>query len=349
MKKYLLSAIFLICALQLSAQKTGSEPYATHKFPDAKFNNVTVETSGGNITVAGTNAAGAIVEVYIEQNNRRGKATLSKEEIKQKLESDYDMNISFANNKLTATAKHKKVTDRDWWQDALSISFKLFVPQNVATELRTSGGNITISGLNGEQDFRTSGGNLVLNNISGKIIGKTSGGNVKAKNVKEDIDLSTSGGNIEAENCSGKIKLGTSGGDLELTYLKGDIHATTSGGNVTGDHISGDLFTRTSGGSIMLKELMCGLDASTSGGNIDASITEVTKNITISNSSGTIYLQLPKNKGMDLKIFGGNIKTDALTNFKGVQEKERIDGSINGGGISVRVSANSGNIHLAWK
>jgi len=349
MKKYILPAVFLICAIQLSAQKNGLEPYATNKYPDAKVTHVTVETSGGNITVTGTNSPGAIVEVYIEQGNGRGKAILSKEEIRQKLESDYDMNISYANNKLTATAKHKKVAGKDWWQDAFSISFKLLVPQNAATELRTSGGNISIASLTGEQDFRTSGGNLVLNNISGKIIGKTSGGNVKAKNVKEDIDLSTSGGNIEAENCSGKIKLGTSGGDLELTELKGDINATTSGGNVTGDHISGDLFTRTSGGSIMLKELSCGLDASTSGGNIDASIAEVTKNITISNSSGTIYLQLPKNKGMDLKIFGGNIKTDALTNFKGVQEKERIDGSINGGGIVVRVSANSGNIHLAWK
>jgi len=75
------------------------------------------------------------------------------------------MDISYANNKLTVIAKHKKTSDRDWWQDALNISFKLFVPENVATKLRTSGGNIGLTNINGDQDFTTSGGNLTLEKI----------------------------------------------------------------------------------------------------------------------------------------------------------------------------------------
>ncbi|MCW3087427.1 MAG: hypothetical protein JWQ78_813, partial [Sediminibacterium sp.] len=249
----------------------------------------------------------------------------------------------------TAIAKHKKTNERDWWQDALNISFRIYVPETVATDLRTSGGNIALTNIKGEQNFRTSGGNLVLEKLSGKIMGRTSGGNVNITRSKDDIDLSTSGGNMTAENCSGRIRIGTSGGNVEMSELTGDVHASTSGGNVHGDHISGDLYAHTSGGSVTLKALSGGLDASTSGGNIDASLTDVTKNINISNSSGTVYLQLPRNKGMDLRLSAGNIRTEPLPNFKGSQDKERIEGSVNGGGASVRVNANSGSIHLTWK
>ncbi|MCW3088419.1 MAG: hypothetical protein JWQ78_1805, partial [Sediminibacterium sp.] len=140
MKKYLLSGILLSFGLQLAAQKLPAEPYTTHKFPGL-VGNVTVETNGGNITVIGTASAGATVEVYITPNGGRGKTILTREEIKQKLESDYDMNVSYANNKITAIAKHKKTNERDWWQDALNISFRIYVPETVATDLRTSGGN----------------------------------------------------------------------------------------------------------------------------------------------------------------------------------------------------------------
>jgi hypothetical protein len=350
MKKYMLAAMLLAGTLGVTAQtKSDKEPYATNRFADAKVSNLIVETTGGNITVSGTHSPGAIVEVYINQNNRRGKALLSKEETKQKLDEEYDMNISYANNKITAIAKRKQ-NDKDWnRENSLSVSFKVSVPENTATELRTSGGNITLSTLTGIQHFSTSGGNLKLDNLGGQITGKTSGGNITIKNLKDEIDLSTSGGNIDAENTSGKIKLRTSGGNLTLSGLNGDIAASTSGGNIHGDHISGDLNTHTSGGSIKLMDISAGLDATTSGGNIDVSLTDITKNINLSNSSGTIYLQLPKNKGMDLRLSANNIRTEPLPNFKGTQEKERIDGTVNGGGVSVRVNAGSGNIHLTLK
>jgi len=52
---------------------------------------------------------------------------------------------------------------------------------------------------------------------------------------------------------------------------------------------------------------------------------------------------------MDLRLTASSIRADAISNFKGSQDKERIDGAFNGGGASVRVNANSGNLHLTWK
>ncbi|MBV9987289.1 MAG: hypothetical protein JO301_06395 [Chitinophagaceae bacterium] len=336
-------AFMLLLAFQAQAQKD-KEPYSTERFAGSKITSVHSETSGGHITVIGEAAANPRVEMFVSGNGR--KEELSRDEIKQRL-ADYDVSVSVSGGKLTATAKSKRRESRDWdWQNALNISFRIYVPTAVSTDLSTSGGSIKLSALNGTHEFQTSGGNLVIDNLGGKMDGKTSGGNITIKNSKDDIELSTSGGNVDAENCSGRITLGTSGGGLHLTQLQGTIHATTSGGSIHGDHISGDLTTHTSGGSITLKDLTGGVDASTSGGSMDVVITDVSKGIRLSNSGGNIYLQLPKNKGMDLRLTADNIRSETLSNFRGTQDKERIDGALNGGGSQVRVNASSGSIRL---
>ncbi|MES2328940.1 MAG: DUF4097 family beta strand repeat-containing protein [Bacteroidota bacterium] len=348
MKQYLITLLLFTAALPMFAQDKNKDdelykdPYSVKRFTE-KITQVLSETTGGNISIVGEATSEPRVEMYVHKQNWR--TALSKDEIKQKLEADYDVNISVSGGKITATAKSKRKT-RDW-RDALNISFRIFVPYNTATTLETSGGNISLTSLNGTQDFTTSGGNLTVNKLSGNVKGRTSGGNIYLKDSKDNLDLSTSGGSIYASDCNGKINITTSGGNLELTGLKGDIRAHTSGGNVNGDHISGDLNAATSGGSIRLKEMSGSVDASTSGGNIDLSVSSLTKKISLNNSAGAIYLALPKNANMDLRLSADNIKTNTLNNFKGRQDKERIEGTLNSGGIPVRASSSSGTIHLS--
>jgi DUF4097 and DUF4098 domain-containing protein YvlB len=270
------------------------------------------------------------------------KDDLSKEEIQKRLDEKYDLNIAVSNNKLTATAKTKeKIKD---WKKALSISFRIYVPQNVSTELTTSGGSIHLTNLSGNQDFTTSGGSLHIDGLSGKVNGRTSGGSIHLENSKDDIELTTSGGSIHAKNNSGNLNLSTSGGSLELKDLKGTIKATTSGGSVLGKDTA-----TTSGGNIQLSGLSCSLETATSGGNIDVSFKELGKYVKISNSAGNIALQLPKGKGFDLKLEASRIKTDRLENFSGKMEEDEVNGKLNGGGVPVTVRAGSGSISLALK
>lgn len=76
---------------------------------------------------------------------------MTKEEIQKRLDEDYDLTIAESDNKLVATAKSKQ-ENRKWdWKKHLNISFKAFVPQNVSTDLTTSGGNITLSNIAGNR------------------------------------------------------------------------------------------------------------------------------------------------------------------------------------------------------
>ena len=335
----------IVVAISFSVVAQNKEPYMTKSLSSESVKSTEVQTSGGSITVTGVNSAAETkVEVYIHGNN--GKNEISKEEIAKRLE-DYDLTVSVSNSKLSAIARPKQ-RNMDW-KKGLSISFKVYVLKNVSTDLSTSGGSINLTNLTGEQKFSTSGGSLNIDNVGGNIDGRTSGGSIHLANSRDDIDLSTSGGSIEARNCDGKLRLSTSGGSLNLKDLKGDIRATTSGGSVNGRNISGELVTHTSGGSIHLYDLACSLEASNSGGGIDIEIKELGKYVKVSNSGGHIDLQLPKDKGVDLDLSGGKIKTDQLGNFNGKIEDDQLEGKLNGGGVSVKVRSSGGRISLAFK
>jgi DUF4097 and DUF4098 domain-containing protein YvlB len=342
MKKFFFIFLAGLPLCSLNAQSS-RKPFMEKSLAGQSVQQITVGTAGGNISIAGGHDADARVEVYVWGNN--GNDDLSKDEIQKKLDEQYDLIISVTDHKLTATAKVKDHFSN--WRHGLSVSFKVFVPSDVSSVLRTSGGNIDMKNLSGQtQDFKTSGGNLDLEALSGKITGRTSGGNISLEDSKDNIDLSTSGGNIEASNCHGNIHLSTSGGNLELKLLHGTIHATTSGGNVEGEAIDGELVTHTSGGNVTLRDLTCSLETSTSGGQMEVNMKELGKYLTIDNSSGDVEVELPGGKGIDLQVHGGKVHTSGLSNFKGETNEKHIEGSLNGGGIPVKVDGGSGRVSL---
>src|SRR5215213_9829930 len=169
MKKYfgLLSITFLTCFTQLTAQ-THETPFLTKNF-DASIKNVKVETSGGGISVEGV-TSGQRIEMYVVPSDRHNEMT--KDEIQAKLEKDYSIEIITNNQQVSAIARQKnKITN---WRNELSISFKIFTPKNISTDLNTSGGSISLSNVSCNLDFKTSGGSLRLDHVGGKIKGRTS-------------------------------------------------------------------------------------------------------------------------------------------------------------------------------
>lgn len=345
MKKTINLILALFLSIAVYAQfDADSQPYLTKTLSTESIQEVYARTSGGGITISGVTASETRIEVYVKANNNRDD--ISKDEIKKRLDEDYDLNVSVESGKLTAIAKprHENMN----WKRNLSISFKIYVTKNVNTDMKTSGGGITLTNLSGTHNFSTSGGGLRIDKLSGKIHGRTSGGGITLSDSKDEIDLSTSGGGIDVENCSGNIILATSGGSISLDRLKGTIEARTSGGTVRGNGISGELETHTSGGSVSLRDLSGSVEASTSGGNMDIEIQELGKFVNVSNSGGNIHVKMPGDKGANLRLRAERIRIDELTNFNGEQDEHKVTGKINGGGIPVDIQT-SGTITLALR
>lgn len=344
MKKILLLVTALTSIIYTNAQDD-KVPYMTKSLSGDNVKDAKVETSGGSIQVTGVAAGEARIEVYVRSSNNQYSYT--KEEIKQKLEEDYTLDIGVSGGRLSAIARTKK-NNMDW-KRGLSISFKIYIPASSNTDLSTSGGSIRLENLNGDHDFRTSGGSLNIDRLTGKIKGRTSGGSIKIAHSKDNINLHTSGGSINAEDCIGTLELKTSGGSLNLRDLLGSVEAHTSGGSIHGNDIKADLVAHTSGGSVNLKDISGSLDASTSGGGVHVELTELGKFVKLSNSGGNIDVTLPANKGMDLKLSGSRINTGSLKNFSGKMEEDEVNGTLNGGGVPVTVRASSGRVTLTLK
>ena len=345
MKKIVLIFIGGLGCLALRAQVGEHQPFLQKSFARGAVHEVQAETSGGNISVYGSTSGDARVEVYVQGDN--GRWNLSKEEIQKRVDDQYDLTVELQGSRLVAVAKSKR--NFNWNNHGLSISFRIYTPVEVSSHVRTSGGNLDLKDLTGNEDFRTSGGNIDADHLTGTILGRTSGGNVSISDSHNDIDLSTSGGNMDATNCEGKIQLETSGGNVGLRSMKGAIHASTSGGQVSGGQITGELQAHTSGGNIDLTDVSASLAASTSGGNIHVNFLSTAKYIDLSNSSGDITVQLPGNQGMDLRISGDRVHVTAMNNFSGDQDEHHIRGTLNGGGIPVKVDGNSGTVHVSFK
>jgi DUF4097 and DUF4098 domain-containing protein YvlB len=339
--------ILILSVTFLSNLLLGQEAFLIKNFKGDAVKEVESTTSGGDISIQSVAGDQQRVEVFIWPSNRSKDKMVSKEEIQKRLDELYDLRVEVAGNKLTAIAKPKHQNMN--WKNGLSISFKIFVMKDVDAELTTSGGNIDVRAMAGEQKITTSGGNLTVDNVKGKLKGVTSGGNIAVKDSDNDIDLTTSGGNIDANNCTGKIRLSTSGGNVILMNLGGDITATTSGGDVKANDIKGDLDTHTSGGNVNLVDLACNLSAGTSGGDVKVSIKEPGKFIKLSNSGGNIVLELPAGKGYDFDLSGDKIKTNGLVNFSGKVEEDRLEGTLNGGGTKVTAHAGGSKITLMFK
>lgn len=344
MKKLSYLLILNLFCLSLAFAQDKETPYFVKTYQSSDVDMVNVRTSGGGISVTGQAGGESRVEVYIRPNNWNGKE-LSKAEIEDRLEN-YELSVKKEGNTIFCVAKPKKENWTDW-KKSLSISFKIYTPEKVSTNLRTSGGGISIKNITGNQDFVTSGGGLKVRNVGGNIKGRTSGGGIDVSGCRDIIDLVTSGGGIDAEDCKGDIRLSTSGGGLDLKDLDGKIKATTSGGGIRAENIKGDLVTSTSGGSIRLSDMYASVKATTSGGGIEADIRQLGNHLVLSTSAGNINVRMPFNKGMDLDLDGTRVRIPTLKNFDGVADKDRVKGRINGGGVMVSMDASSGGITIS--
>jgi hypothetical protein len=294
-----------------------------------------ISTCGGNIETSGIKTDSVIVEFIVSKNGKMLDITLDE------LNKLADIEIVYTSQKLQIDVK--RTHERN-----LSIGFRIQTPNKTSTNLTTSGGNISVNNLLGEQSLSTSGGNIDLYELTGNIQASTSGGNVSLNKIKGNCNASTSGGNISMNKIDGKLNVSTSGGNINAADTKPELNASTSGGNINISHAVGTTDVNTSGGSIDLREIEGRMRAITSGGNISANINKLTNKLVLETSGGSIDATIPAGLGMDLDISADNIHTK-LVNFTGTSKKERIEGQMNGGGILVQLSASGGNVSLDYK
>ncbi|MBN2000379.1 DUF4097 family beta strand repeat protein [candidate division KSB1 bacterium] len=138
--------------------------------------------------------------------------------------------------------------------------------------LQCSGGDVECQDLSGNMNINTSGGDLTFDKISGKLSANTSGGDIDLEEIYAQASVSTSGGDISLTRATNNISLKTSGGDISVERCEGRLDAVTTGGDIDITDCSGETIgVRTSGGDISFERLNGRINANTTGGDISGS------------------------------------------------------------------------------
>lgn len=281
-------------------------------FIGPELKKIILTTSGGDIKIESWQKNEVEVSLFLTDKSSRKQA---------EFEEKYTRSYKMENGVVTVEVKQK--TKSKWnifggW-NSVGHEFKVFVPAAFAIKSTTSGGDVSIYGINGIVNATTSGGDFDLQDISGIVEISTSGGDIKLDEVSGTIKASTSGGDIMTKRTGGKLSLSTSGGDIDVDADGAEVDASTSGGDV----------------KVNVNTKCEGLDVSTSGGDISIKIPKTTA------------------AELDLRTSGGGVRlSDNLEqNFKssGKVKKDKIQGSLNGGGVDIKANTSGGSIRVDGK
>jgi DUF4097 and DUF4098 domain-containing protein YvlB len=94
------------------------------------------------------------------------------------------------------------------------VSWKLTVPAEMALDLSSQSGDITVDGTRGE---------LNISSVEGKISVRGGAGFVTLQSVEGDLDLSDAGGRISVTTVDGSVTVRGVRGDLKASAVDGEI------------------------------------------------------------------------------------------------------------------------------
>lgn len=305
----LLFALLVTATWSFAANGKNDQPYLVKEFSLDRPGNLLVETSGGSIKVYAHQSNKVRVEMYLRKNGKELEP--GDAEAREMLEN-YSIDISKVSDQVSAKAEKNSGNWFNSGNQNSSISFTVYVPYKMTADLKTSGGSISMEGVYGNHTVKTSGGSLHFFDIQGNMNASTSGGSIHVEKYAGVLDAHTSGGSINLQDSEGDLKLHTSGGGIKIYNVKGSV------------------------------------DASTSGGGINANLITLTNSLRLHTSGGSINAIVPAGLGLDLDLKGNRVNTK-LYNFNGEAEKNRIVGSMNGGGIPVVMSTSGGSVNLEYQ
>ncbi len=176
----------------------------------------------------------------------------------------------------------------------------------------------------------------------------TSGGDIKIGDVIGNNYLKTSGGDVTLRNTDGNLKVSTSGGDIKLYRTKGTMGVSTSGGDIRADEFAGNIDAETSGGDIYLNGKDASINAETSGGDITVKYWGSNKGIELHTSGGDINVSLPSdfNASANLSSSGGDVSCDFKGNNADKISDSKFRADINAGGNKLIAKTSGGSIRV---
>jgi DUF4097 and DUF4098 domain-containing protein YvlB len=315
----------LMLLLASGTALAATEEQINKTFPASPGGKLVVDVSFGSIDVTTNSRAGEIAVDVWRKITRKDKAQ------EEQFLRDHPVEFLPEGDTLTIRCRIKQKNQWTGRNNRNEGKYTIHVPAQFSAKLDTSGGAIAVSDLTGEVNADTSGGALRFMRINGPLNGDTSGGSIHVTDCRGTIKVDTSGGRIEVSGGGGSLDGDTSGGDVTVKDFAGPASVETSGGGITMENVRGTVKGETSGGSIhavLLSPIPGPVTLSTSGGGV------------------TVKVAPEAAFNLDADTSGGGVSCDLPVTMEGKKERNRLNGTVNGGGPSVSLHSSGGGIQV---
>jgi DUF4097 and DUF4098 domain-containing protein YvlB len=194
----------------------------------------------------------------------------------------------------------------------VSISYEISVPAGTEVRADTGSGSVTISDIAAPVNVDTGSGSVTLENIGGPVKADTGSGSIRAIGVAGAFHGDTGSGGIYLEQTApGDVVISTGSGSSELKGVIGSVHANAGSGRITIDGRQEGEWRLDTG-------------------------------------SGSVRVSLPADAAFDLKAKSnsGGIEINHPLTLEGKISKNRVSGSVRGGGPLLLIDTGSGGITI---
>ena len=116
------------------------------------------------------------------------------------------------------------------------LNATLDVPSHTAVDLTTGGGNMQVSGIQGNVTLDSSGGDAGISGIGGTADVQTGGGNLTASDLGGVLKFTTSGGDVDGTGLfSRHVSTGSGGGNVTLVFtaVPDFVKVSSGGGDIS--------------------------------------------------------------------------------------------------------------------
>ena len=275
-----------------------------------------------------------------------------------------------ASKQLKNVAPHITVSGSQVVIEAADISsahadLTIEMPTDAALEINAQHGDVTVDGTKNNVNVTAGKGDVKLDNITGSVHTHMSKGDFEATAVSGEVVVDGRMDDVSLSSIKSHVSLnGDFFGEMHLQQLDGPLNVHSSRTDITMASVPGSLTLDK--GDLSFKNVVGPVRAVThasdvegtlvkgpahlEGGNGDMSLSAVApiEDIEIHNSNGSIDLTLPPDSKFDLdaSTSDGDLSTDFDVPQNSQGDRRSAVGKVGGGGPTITVSADHGDVHI---
>jgi len=252
-----------------------------------------------------------------------------------------------------------EVTDLDGTVSAITTAGQVIVDRiGAAATAKTGGGEIRVGKVGGPVRCNSGAGSIYVDSARGETWCDTAGGEISVREVGGPLHAFTQGGNIQVERAISSVSAQSGEGLIEVIHAGGLVSAETRGGSIQIGTARG-VKCESAAGAIRFKSQAGPVRASTAYGSILAELMSGARleDSSLWAGSGDVTVLIPSS--LSLAVHARNESSPSLgkiiSDFPEIRAKvSEVDrtrpwvaeGSLNGGGPVLRISASGGSIYI---